>query len=232
MKELNLPILSEFFGRIPCGRALLSIYDPDSQYGSLMVNVAAGHLRAGGDLLYLISSRPVADIRQQFSSLGVNVEEYEAKDNAVLVDVYSGQMGVKSSEKYQSRTSNLNEVSIITSESALQWPEGTLVVVESLSHMALNQEEVFAKFSRRLVGVWRKQGTVMIVGLAAGLHPPQFYQGMKLLSDGAFEVALREQGGELINTIRARSMKGQRSDTRWRQILFDERMKASLRMLE
>jgi hypothetical protein len=98
--------------------------------------------------------------------------------------------------------------------------------------MAFSQEEVFTKFSRKVAGIWRNQGTVMIVGLAAGLHPPEFYQGMKLVSDGAFEVALREHAGELINTFRGRSMKGQNSDTRWRQILFDGKMKASLRMLE
>jgi len=99
MRQLNLAILSDLFGEIPYGRVLLAMYDPDSQYNSLMVNVAARHLERGGDLLYLVSSRPVPEIRQQFNDLGVNVEEYEVKDNAVLFDVYSTQMGVRSSEK-------------------------------------------------------------------------------------------------------------------------------------
>ena len=232
MKELNLPILSEVFGPIPYGRVILAMYDPDSQYGSLMVNIAAAHLKTGGDLLYLASSRPVTEIRQQFNDIGVNVQEYEAKDNAVLFDVYSIQMGGKSSEKFQSMASNLNDVSIAVSESAPQWPAGTLVVGESFSNMAMNQEDVFAKFSRKMVSVWRNRGTVMIVGLAVDLHPPEFYQEMKLLSDGVFEVRLTEQGGEMINTIRARSMKGQMSDTKRRQIVFDGKMKASLRLLE
>ena len=231
-RELSLPILSEVLGRIPYGRVLLAMYDPDSQYGSLMVNVAAGHLKSGGDLLYLVSSRPVAEIRQQFNDLGVKVQEYEAKDNAVLFDAYSAVMGVKSSEKYQSAALNLNEVSIAISEAVPQWPAGTLVIGESFSNMALNQEDVFAKFSRKMVSVWRNQGTVMIVSVAVDLHPPEFYQQMKLLSDGVFEVRLAEQGGEIINTIRARSMKGQASDTRRRQILFDGKMNASLRPLE
>jgi KaiC/GvpD/RAD55 family RecA-like ATPase len=207
------------------------MYDPDSQYGSLLVNIAAGHLESGGDLLYLVSSRPVVEIRKQFQELGVEIEGYEARDHAVLFDVYSTQMGVKSSEKYQSAASNLNEVSINVSESAPQWPAGTLVIGESFSQMAFNQENVFAKFSRKMVGVWRNQGTVLIVGLAVGLHTPEFYQGMKLVADGAFEVTLREHSGEIINTFRARSMKGKISDTRWRQILFDNKMRASLRLL-
>jgi len=232
MSELNLRILSEIFGPIPYGRVLLSVYDPDSQYTSLMVNISAEHLKAGGDLLYLVSSRPVFEIRQQFNDLGVDVAEYEAKDNAVLFDAYSAQMGVKSSEKYQSTSSNLNELSIVISESAPQWPAGTLVMVESYSIMAFNQENIFAKFSRKVAGVWRAQGTVMIVGLAVDLHPPQFYQEMKLVSDGAFEVKLKEHRGEIINTIRASSMKGHNSDTKLRQILFDSKMKASLQLLE
>jgi KaiC/GvpD/RAD55 family RecA-like ATPase len=232
MPELTLPILSEAFGEIPYGRVILAMYDPESQYGSLMVNIAAEHLKSGGDLLYLISSRPVGEIRKQFNALEVRVQDYEAKDSAVLFDVYSTQMGLKSSERYQSSASNLNEVSIAISEAAPQWPPGTLVIGESFSHMAFNQENVFTKFSRRLVGIWRNQGTVMIVGLSTDLHPPEFYQEMKLVSDGSFEVRLTELGGEMINTFRGRSMKGQSIDTRWRQILFDDRMKASLQLLE
>ena len=230
--SLDLPILSEIFGRVPYGSVILAMYDPDSQYNSLMVNIAAGHLQSGGDLLYLISSKPVSEIRQQFDGLGVNVAEYEAKDNAVLFDVYSLQMGGKSSEKYRSTALNLNEVSIAQAESAPKWPAGTLVIGESFSNMALNQEDLFSKFSRKMISIWRNRGTVMIVGIAVDLHPPAFYQEMKLLSDGSFEVHLIEREGEMINTIRARSMKGQISDTRRRQILFDEKMKASLRLLE
>jgi len=230
--SLQLPILSELFGRIPYGRVILAMYDPDSQYDSLMVNVAAGHLQSGGDLLYLVSSKPVQEIRQQFHILDMNVEDYEAKDKAVLFDVYSTQMSTKSTEKYRSLAANLNDVSIAISESAPQWPAGTLVIGESFSNMALNQEDMFAKFSRKMVSVWRNQGTVLITGLAVDLHPPSFYQQMKLLTDGIFEVCLTERGDEIINTIRARSLKGQTADTKRRQILFDDRMKASLRMLQ
>ena len=174
----------------------------------------------------------MAEIRQQFKSLGANVEEYEAKDNALLFDVYSPLMGLKSPEKHQSIAANLNEVSIAISESAPKWPAGTLVLGESFSHMAFGQENTFVKFSRKLVGVWRNQGTVMVLGFAVDLHPPEFYQEMKLVSDGALEIKLKEHGGEMVNTIRARSMKGQNSDTKWRQLLFDDNMKASLKLFE
>jgi len=232
MRELDLPILSETFGPVPYGRVILALYDPDSQYSSLMVNIAAAHLKSGGDLLFIVSSRPVSEVRKQFNDLGVNVAEYEAKDNAVLFDAYSAPMGVKTSERYHTMSSNLNELSITITQSAALWPAGTLVIVESYSNQAFNQENVFTKFWRRVAGVWRNRGAVMIVGIAADLHPPQFYQDMKLVADGAFEVKLMEEHGEIINTIRARSMKGQSSDTRLRQVLFDDKMKTSLRLLE
>jgi KaiC/GvpD/RAD55 family RecA-like ATPase len=232
VRKLDLPILSEIFGRIPYGRVILALYDPDSQYSSVMINIAAGHLKNGGDLLYLSSSAPTVEIRQQFNDLGVNIAKYEARDSAVLFDLYSGLMGVKSSEKYQYTASNLNERSITIGQSAPQWPPGTLVFVESFSSLAGDQDKVFAKFSRKVMGVWRAQGTVMILGLAVDIHTSEFYQEMKLASDGVFELKLKEYHGEVINTIRARSMKGQSSDTRWRQILFDSKMKATLRLLE
>jgi hypothetical protein len=89
----------------------------------------------------------------------------------------------KSPEKYQSTSSTLNELSIAISQSTPQWLAGTLVIAESFSNLAFSQENVFAKFSRKVVGVWRTQGTVMIAGSAADLHPLEFYQEMKLVSD-------------------------------------------------
>ena len=200
-ESLDLSILSEIFGRIPYGRVMLALYDPDSQFNALMVNVAASHLKSGRDLLYLSSSRPTVEIRQQFNDLGVNVAEYEAKDNAVLFDDYSAQIGVKSPEKYHSTSTNLNERSITIGQSAPQWPPGTLIIIESFSSMAVNEETVFAKFSRKATGVWKARGTVMVSGLADDIHTSQFYQQMKLLSDGVFEVRLVEHHGEMVNTI-------------------------------
>jgi len=229
---VDVPVLSEMFGPIPRGRVIAAFYEADSQFNPLFVNISAEYLRSGGDLLYLASLRPPNEIRQQFSELELDIAEYEARDDAVLFDSYSAQMGIKSPEKYQTRESNLNERSITISESAPQWPAGTLVIGESFSDMALHQENVFGKFWRKVVGRWRNQGAIMIAGLAMGLHPPEFYQEMKLVSDGVLEMRLMERGGEIINTIRARSMRGQNSDTRWRRILFDSKMKASLRLLE
>jgi archaellum biogenesis ATPase FlaH len=219
------------FGEIPFGRTILALYDPDAQYNALLTNISAQFLEAGGDLLYMVSSRPTGDVRDQFRRLGINVSDYEAKDNAVVFDAYSALMGIKSIDKYQSQAMNLNELSILISESAPQWPAGTLVILESLSNLAFNQEKVFAKFSRKAVGIWRNQGAILIAGLAIGLHPPEFYQEMKLVSDAVLEIGLVEQGDEVINTIRARSFKGQNSDSRTRRIMFDENMKASLQLL-
>lgn len=72
----------------------------------------------------------------------------------------------------------------------------------------------------------------MLAGLALDLHPPEFYQEMKLVSDGVFEIRRMEYGEEIIDTIRGRSLKGKNTDTRMRRILFDDRMKASLQHLK
>ena len=230
-RTAKVPVLSEILGEVPFGRTILLLYDPDAQTTSLLVNVSAEYLRAGGDLLYFCSCQPVVELRQRFERLGLEITDYEAKDSAVLFEAYSTQAGTKSNEKYQSATLNLNELSISSAKSAPQWPAGTLVVWESLSNIAFGQENIFAKFSRKMLSTWRPQGTIMIAGFADGLHPPSFYQEMKLISDAVIEIKLEEHEGEIVNTIRARSFKGQNSDTKVRRITFDDQMKATLQLL-
>jgi len=230
-RSAKVPILSELLGEVPFGRAILVLYDPDSQSTALFVNVSAEYLRAGGDVNYFASSEPIAELRHRFERLGLNIGEYEAKDSAVLFDAYSAQVGAKTDERYQSESANLNELSIAMGQSAPQWPAGSLIVWESLSQLAFNQENVFAKFSRKAIGIWRSQGTIMLAGFATDLHPPSFYQELKTISDAVVEIKLAEYDGEIINTIRVRSFKGQNPDTRLRRIVFDDKMKTTLKLL-
>lgn len=230
-RSAKIPILSELLGEVPFGRSILILYDPDSQSTALFVNVSAEYLRAGGDVLYFATSEPVAELRQRFDRLGLSIRDYEAKDSVVLFDSYSAQAGAKTTERYQAESANLNELSIAMGQSAPQWPAGSLVVWESLSQIAFNQESVFAKFSRKAVGIWRSQGAIMFAGFATDLHPPSFYQEMKMVSDAVVEIKLAEYDGEIINTIRVRSFKGQNPDTRLRRIVFDDKMKTTLELL-
>jgi KaiC/GvpD/RAD55 family RecA-like ATPase len=231
-RRIKVPILSELLGEVPFGRAILVLYDPDSQSTDLFVNISAEYLRAGGDVLHFAASEPVRELRQRFERLGLNIREYEAKDSVVLFDSYSAQAGAKSAERYQAETANLNELSIAMGQSAPQWPPGSLIVWESLSQIAFNQENVFAKFSRKAIGIWRSQGTIMLAGFATDLHPPSFYQEMKMISDALVEIKLVEDEGEIIDTIRVRSFKGRNADTRARRIVFDDNMKATLELLK
>jgi archaellum biogenesis ATPase FlaH len=230
-RRARIPILSELLGEVPFGRAILVLYDPDSQSTALFVNVSAEYLKAGGDVNYFASSEPIAELRHRFERLGLNINEYELKDSAVLFDAYSAQVGAKTDERYQSESANLNELSIAMGQSAPQWPAGSLIVWESLSQLAFNQENVFAKFSRKAIGIWRSQGTIMLAGFATDLHPPSFYQELKTISDAVVEIKLAEYDGEIINTIRVRSFKGQNPDTRLRRIVFDDKMKTTLELL-
>jgi archaellum biogenesis ATPase FlaH len=223
-----LPILSELLGDVPLGSVLSILFDPDAQETALLVNTCAGYLSNGGDVLYFSDSQPVPELRRRFEKLGLNIAEYEAEDSAVLFDSYSAQMGTKSTEKYHAQAMNLNELSIAMAEAAPQWPPGSLIVYESLSHAAFGQESVYSKFSRKAIGIWQPRGTITLAGFTVGLHPPGFYQDAKLISNGVVELKLEEYQGEIVNTIRARSFKGQNVDTRVRRIVFDNNMKASL----
>jgi KaiC/GvpD/RAD55 family RecA-like ATPase len=227
----RIPVFSEILGDIPFGRVVLVLYDADAQATALFVNACAGYLRSGGDLLYFSDSQPVAELRQKFNRLDMDIADYEAKDSAVLFDSYSASTGAKSNEKYRTIASNLNELSILMAESAPKWPAGSLIVQESISYAAFGQENVFAKFSRKAISIWRPRGTIMFAGFTLDLHPPSFYQDMKLICDAVVEVKLQEYEGEIVNTIRARSFKGQNADTRLRRVVFDDKMAARLEPL-
>ena len=75
---------------------------------------------------------------------------------------------------------------------------------------------------------WKAYGAILINGIASGVHPSNLYEELKLISDGVIEIKLAEHQGEIVNTVRARSMKGQNVDTHTRRIAFDSRMKVSL----
>lgn len=206
-------------------------HDGDSQWDMLLANVCAEHLKAGGNLIYETHCRPPNEVRQNFQRLAVNLAEYEAKDMAVLYDGYHAQIGKKSSEKYHAETTNLNELSIASSQSAPLWPAGTLGTADNYSVLALSQENVFSRFYRKIVGQWKSQGVIMIQGFVTGVHPPDFYEQLKMISDGVIEVRLVEYQGKMIDVIRTRSFRGQQADTQMRRICFDSRMKASLEIM-
>jgi KaiC/GvpD/RAD55 family RecA-like ATPase len=74
-RSAKISILSELMGEVPFGRAILVLYDPDSQSTALFVNISAEYLRAGGDVLHFATSEPVAELRQQFERLGLNIRD-------------------------------------------------------------------------------------------------------------------------------------------------------------
>jgi len=229
--RVKLPVLSEMLGEIPTGSLVAVFHDGDSQWDMLLANICAEHLKAGGNLIYETYCRPPNEVRQNFQRLAVNLAEYEAKDMAVLYDGYHVQIGKKSSEKYQAETTNLNELSIASSQSAPLWPAGTLDTSANYSVLALNQENVFSRFYRKMVADWKSQEHIMIHGFVTGVHSPDFYEQLKMVSDGVVEVRLVEYQGKMIDAIRTRSFRGQRADTQMRHISFDSRMKASLQIM-
>jgi hypothetical protein len=78
---------------------------------------------------------------------------------------------------------------------------------------------------------WKAYGAILIRGITSGVHPSNLYEELKRINDGVVEIKLAEDQGEIVNTVRARSMKGENVDTRTRRIVFDDRMKVSFKKI-
>ncbi len=227
--KINVPILSELLGEVPVGRSILVLHDPDSQSNMFLLNILSEYLQADENALFATSTRSPSDVRHDLQRLGFDLAKYEVKDTALLFDAYTIQMGKKSAEKYHAETLNLNELSVAIAQSAPSWPPRTLNIFDSLSAIAVGQEGVFGRFYRKYMITWKAYGAILISGITSGVHPSNLYEELKLISDGVVEIKLAEDQGEIVNTVRARSMKGQNVDTRTRRIVFDDRMKVSLK---
>ena len=226
--KIKVPILSELLGEVPVGRSILVIHDPDSQSNMFLLNIFSEHLQADENAVFATSTRAPPDVRQDLLRLGIDLAKYEVKDTALLFDAYTIQMGKKSPEKYHAETLNLNELSVAIAQGAPSWPPRTLNIFDSLSTIAVGQEGVFGRFYRKYMITWKAYGAILINGITSGVHPSNLYEELKLISDGVIEIKLAEHQGEIVNTVRARSMKGQNVDTHTRRIAFDSGMKVSL----
>ena len=84
--RVNIPLLSQLIpGGVRPGTAFAVEFDPDSQWFAIASSIAARSIINGAHLLYAVAARPVDDIRQDLSNLGVDVPRV-AKDGRLKID--------------------------------------------------------------------------------------------------------------------------------------------------
>ncbi len=213
--EVEIPVIGQLLGRpLKAGKVLLFLFDPDSQWSVLSINMVAQFLTKGIDVLYVVTSRKPSDVRDDFKKCGLDTTAYEIDDRLVLSDAFTLRTGRPSAEKYHFESLNVADLSILSSKSLDQWSPGSVRFFENVSEVAeASEEKSFLKFYRTWISRLVTTGRIVIDGFVRGIHSDSLYNSVMATADGIFELRTEEIDGRLESVLRARSFKGGSVDT-------------------
>jgi len=213
--QIELPVIGQLLHRpIKAGQVLVFIFDADSQWSTLILNMVAEMLRKGTEVLYISTSRQLSDLRESFRRHGLDTSLFEADERLVLSDAFTFKTGRQSTEKYHFPSLNIADISLISSRSLDLWAPGTVRLFENVSEVVESSDEKsFLKFYRTWISRYMTKGRIVIDGFVRGVHSDALYTSVMMSADGVFELRTEEIEGQMENTLRVRAFKGAPVDT-------------------
>lgn len=213
--EVELPVIGQLLHRpVKAGQVLVFLFDADSQWLMLVLNLVAGMLRKGTEILYISTMRQLSDIRGNFLRHGLDTVPFEADERLVLSDAFTFRTGRQSTEKYYFPSLNIADISLISSKSLDQWTPGSVRLFDNVSEVVeASDEKSFLKFYRTWISRFVTKGRIVIDGFVRGVHSDGLYTSVMTSADGIFELRTEEIDGRMENTLRARAFKGAPVDT-------------------
>jgi KaiC/GvpD/RAD55 family RecA-like ATPase len=199
----------------------------------LVLNMVAGMLQRGTEVLYISTSKPLPDVRGNFRKLGLDTSSFEADERLVLSDAFTFKTGHQSTEKYNFPSLNIADISLISSKSLDQWATGTVRLFENVSEVVeASDEKSFLKFYRTWISRFVTKGRIVIDGFVRGIHTDSLYTSVMESADGVFELRTEEIEGEILNTLRVRAFKGAPVDTSKHIVQLSENLSVSLEAIK
>jgi len=166
--------------------------------------------------LYVTLDKTTDDIKYNFRSGGIDLDDEKNKERVVFVDGHAWLIG-KSQTKYTiSSLSNLTELNFNIFNASSELPTPFLFVLNSLSPLTLYNPEGFVlKFLQLLFARLKELGCISIFVVQDGVHKPEFYNTLEYLVDGIFDMKIGEHKGAIRRYLRIRSLSSVAHDTRW-----------------
>jgi KaiC/GvpD/RAD55 family RecA-like ATPase len=213
--EVEVPVVGQLLHRpVKAGQVLVFMFDADSQWLMLILNMVAGLLQKGTEVLYISTSRQLPDLRDNFRRNGLDTSPFETDERLVLSDAFTFKTGRQSTEKYQFPSLNISDISLISSKSLDQWTPGSVRLFDNVSEVAeASDEKSFLKFYRTWISRFVTRGRIVIDGFVRGVHSDALYTSVMTSADGVFELRTEEIEGQMENTLRVRAFKGAPVDT-------------------
>ncbi len=203
--------------------------------------MAAKRLLENQYVAYLVMARPMDNVLQDLSALGVNVSEAFKNGCLNLLDWYSatltgGRVGTGGRDEgvfeqieggRRVRSLKVADLSLHFLKLAKQSPEiyekqrpGDLVLMESCSsQMRFNEEKAYVEWMESRVNPQeRRWKNITFQGFVRGVHAEWVYRRMEADWDGVIDIRVMDEGGAAKSFLRIRSLKGQPYDGRWHEI--------------
>ncbi len=244
LEYFKLPLLESIIpDGVKAGSILLAEYDPESQWLSVAATITARYVMSGSNACHAVCVRPRQHARRDLSRLGLDVDKAEEDGLLRVDDWYAATLSLErstgASRFYEVLGEGANSYvrinSLKVSDLSIEWlrlmkdghpyivenwPPGHIIVLESVSPMLrFNDEKTLLDWIEGRVNPYeRSKNRIEFQGVVRGIHSESFYKRMESASDGVIDVRVVEQGDQVKNLIRVRSIKGQPHDTRWHEI--------------
>jgi KaiC/GvpD/RAD55 family RecA-like ATPase len=227
---VEMPVIGQLLRRpVKAGQVIVFLFDADSQWLMLILNMVVEMLRKGTEVLYISTSRPLSDIRDNFRTRGLDATAFEADERLVLSDAFTFKTGRQSTEKYHFPSLNISDISLISNKSLDQWTPGSVRLFDNVSEVVeASDEKSFLKFYRTWISRFVTKGRIVIDGFVRGIHSDALYTSVMTSADGVFELRTEEIEGQMENTLRARAFKGAPVDTSKHILRLGEDLSVSL----
>ena len=228
--QVELPVIGQLLKRpVKAGQVLMFIFDADSQWLILILNMVAEILRKGREVLYISTSRQLSDIRDNFRRYGLDTTPFETDERLVLSDAFTFKTGHQSTEKYNFPSLKISDISLISSKSLDLWSPGSVRLFENVSEVVeASDEKSFLKFYRTWISRFVTKGRIVIDGFVRGIQSDALYTSVMAIADGVIELRTEEIEGQMENTLRVRAFKGAPVDTSKHILRFAEDFSVSL----
>ena len=254
--RVTIPLLTQLIpGGITPGSIFTVEFDPDSQWLAVAATIAAKYVQAGGRVNYVSSTRPPEAVKENLTTLGIDVPAANKEDHLLIDDWHTATLtggriepeAGKSSKLFEPIEGGMQVRSLKVADLSVEWlkwskqgsrpreishtwPPGSLTIIDSDSEaLRFNEENpVLELVISRVFPSERKAKKIDLVGWARGIHTESFYKRIEGASDGIIDLRVMERDEAAKNLLRVRSLKGQPHDSRWHVVEIKSNGEAAL----
>jgi len=184
-------------GGIPVKSNVLVYAPPFIGREIILKRFALSGLEEGDDVLFVLTDKSFADMREEMIKLDKKYEKYEEEGRVKYIDVYSTSVELKEESKWAIFVdSPINRERIASSIiQILKEKEGNnhRIVFDSISTLIVYSDaKAVFRFLQVLSGICKRMNATSMFSMTRGMHEEIEVQTIKHLMDGVIE--LKEEG--------------------------------------